>query len=275
MAARQSLDARHFKRKSWGSESLALFLVVALLALLPSPAARGHDGVDGGKEGLPGTNGAGAGPVVGFPKATAEHEDNLPAEALAHDEEIRKLLDTPAQAWAAKAVETPDEAPEGGTVLSRVDPERRGCRNIAEALRYIAGFDLVDDDLLPNLPVQGFFGVLDSEGGVIERTVGGQSVAFRAIGGDGLGNEPLPLSAVERIEIIRGSTSALHVADAFLGGSTSSPGPPSIANPARGLSGSMTISSGPAPTARSGRWSARVVSPAIAWVWSSHSSIPL
>ena len=47
--------------------------------------------------------------------------------------------------------------------------------------------------------------------------IDGHSVAFPSTGGNGLGPELIPLSAVERVEIIRGPASALYGADAFLG----------------------------------------------------------
>ncbi len=47
--------------------------------------------------------------------------------------------------------------------------------------------------------------------------IDGQSVAFLSTGGNALGPELIPLSAIERVEIIRGPASALYGADAFLG----------------------------------------------------------
>ena len=47
--------------------------------------------------------------------------------------------------------------------------------------------------------------------------IDGHSVAFHSTGGNWLGPELVPLSAIERIEIVRGPASALFGADAFLG----------------------------------------------------------
>ncbi|MCP3868524.1 MAG: TonB-dependent receptor plug domain-containing protein [Gammaproteobacteria bacterium] len=52
---------------------------------------------------------------------------------------------------------------------------------------------------------------------MIKVMIDGRSVAFRTTSGNWLGPELIPLSAVDRIEIIRGPASALYGADAFLG----------------------------------------------------------
>lgn len=82
---------------------------------------------------------------------------------------------------------------------------------------HAAGFFVVDDFVLPNTSVRGIPGTLLAESGVLKVMIDGHSTAFRPTGGNWLGPELIPLSAVERVEIIRGPASALYGADAFLG----------------------------------------------------------
>ena len=153
---------------------------------------------------------------------TAASEDAAPSQAAADqrlDElaslSLEELLDV-SVVTVTKTERKVGEAPAIVSVLTRRDLERWGYQSLAEALRHVVGFYIVDDHILPNAGVRGVAGGLFGESSTIKVMIDGQSVAFRSTGGNWLGPELVPLSAVERIEIIRGPSSALYGADAFL-----------------------------------------------------------
>jgi len=88
---------------------------------------------------------------------------------------------------------------------------------VAEVLEHVLGFFVVDDHISPNLAVRGISGGLYSDSSIIKVLIDGHSVAFSSTGGNLLGPALVPLTAVDRVEIIRGPASALYGADAFLG----------------------------------------------------------
>lgn len=109
------------------------------------------------------------------------------------------------------------DAPAIISVVSRDDITRWGYQTMAEALQHIVGFYVVDDGVLPNVGVRGIAGGMLGESQTVKFMIDGHSVAFRSTGGNWLGPELIPLSAVDHVEIIRGPCSALYGADAFLG----------------------------------------------------------
>jgi outer membrane receptor for ferrienterochelin and colicins len=132
--------------------------------------------------------------------------------------EIEELLSVPVSVWSATKTETRvEEAPAAVTVISGEDLRRWGYRSVADVLRWIVGFYVLDDYILPNVASRGVSGGLYSESGLIKVMIDGQPTSFRSTAGNWLGPEFLPLSAIERIEVIRGPSSALYGADAFLG----------------------------------------------------------
>jgi len=130
---------------------------------------------------------------------------------------LEELLATPVEVWSAtRTAETLESAPSVVDVVTARDIRLWGMRSVAEVLQYTLGFYLVDDHVFPDTAVRGVAGGLGSESGTIKVMVNGRSVAFRTTAGNWLGVELIPLSAIERIEIIRGPASALYGADAFL-----------------------------------------------------------
>jgi outer membrane receptor for ferrienterochelin and colicins len=134
------------------------------------------------------------------------------------DVSLQTLLDTPVEVWSAtKFASKVEDVAAIVTVYSRDDIRNWGYRSVAELLAHTVGFDVIDDHVAPNVGVRGVSGGLGSESGTLKVMIDGHSVAFRSTGGNFLGPELLPLSAIERVEIIRGPGSALYGADAFLG----------------------------------------------------------
>ena len=110
-----------------------------------------------------------------------------------------------------------EDAPAIVTVITRREMEMWGYQSVAEVLRHALGFYVIDDHAIPNVAVRGVSAGLRGESGLIKVMIDGRSVAFRSTAGNWLGPELIPLTAVERIEIVRGPASAIYGADAFLG----------------------------------------------------------
>jgi outer membrane receptor for ferrienterochelin and colicins len=149
----------------------------------------------------------------------------IPAGAHAQNDEqqlvdqldLQTLLDTPVDVWTpTKAPQRSYEAPSIITTVTREQISVWGHRSIAEVLSHLLGFYVVDDHTTPNVAVRGISGGLYSDSSVIKILIDGHPVSFSSTGGNGLGPELVPLSAIERIEIIRGPASALYGAGAFL-----------------------------------------------------------
>ena len=141
--------------------------------------------------------------------------EDVDVDALA-GMELEELLDVEV-VTATKTAQSASAAPAIVSVVTRRDIARWGYQSVGEALQHVVSFYLIDDHVIPNAGVRGVAGELFGESGTIKVMIDGHSVAFRSTGGNWLGPELVPLSAVERIEIIRGPSSALYGADAFLG----------------------------------------------------------
>ncbi|HZH04976.1 MAG TPA: TonB-dependent receptor [Myxococcaceae bacterium] len=132
--------------------------------------------------------------------------------------EFLLVAEAPVQTQSAtKIAQRVEEAPAIVTVITRAQMAQWGYRSVADALRHTLGFYVQDDYVIPNVAVRGISGGLWSESGLIKVMIDGRSTAFRSTAGNWLGPELVPLSAIDRIEIIRGPASALYGADAFLG----------------------------------------------------------
>jgi outer membrane receptor for ferrienterochelin and colicins len=132
--------------------------------------------------------------------------------------DLSSLLSTPEDVWTASKSEQKNyEAPAIITTVTRDQIAVWGYRSVAELLSHLLGFYVVDDHTMPNLAVRGISGGLYADSSIVKVLIDGHSVAFHSTGGNWLGPELLPLSAIERIEIVRGPASALFGADAFLG----------------------------------------------------------
>jgi iron complex outermembrane receptor protein len=141
------------------------------------------------------------------PAESVEDPDDLGLEELLNDVVVT----------ATKTIQRVEEAPAIVTVVTREEIRQWGYRSVAEVLGHVVGFFVLDDHILPNLAVRGVSGGLRAESGIVKVMIDGHSVAFRSTAGNWLGVELVPLSAVERVEILRGPASALYGADAFLG----------------------------------------------------------
>lgn len=129
---------------------------------------------------------------------------------------LEDLLDMTVTVASKTEMEISD-APSIVTVIPRSRIEAMGYRSVAEALRSVPGFFVVDDLVTQNVAVRGVHAGPASWSRIIKVMVNGHAVTYHSTGGNLLGPEFLPIEAVESIEIIRGTGSALYGANAFLG----------------------------------------------------------
>jgi outer membrane receptor for ferrienterochelin and colicins len=166
--------------------------------------------------------------AVGCLVALSLSASSRPALALAAVEDpdvgdieqmdLASMLETPLEVWAATKTEREThQAPAIITTVTREQIEVWGYRSVSEVLSHLLGFYVVDDHTTPNLAVRGISGGLYADSSIVKVLIDGHSVAFHATGGNWLGPELVPLSAIDRIEVVRGPASALFGADAFLG----------------------------------------------------------
>jgi len=127
------------------------------------------------------------------------------------------LLQLDLRVATTKTDTTVQASPAAVTVISREDIERYGYRSVADALRDVVGMYLVDDHITPNLGVRGIPGAAYEGSGAVKVMIDNVPVSFRTTGENWLGPALVPMSNVERIEIVKGPTSSLYGADAFLG----------------------------------------------------------
>ena len=109
------------------------------------------------------------------------------------------------------------EAPAAIHTITRQQILQWGYRSVADVLRHRPGFYVIDDHRVPNVAVRGLSPGLTGDSGLIKVMIDGREIAYRPTAGNWLGPETIPLSAVERIEIIKGPVSSLYGADAFMG----------------------------------------------------------
>jgi iron complex outermembrane receptor protein len=118
---------------------------------------------------------------------------------------------------ASKSLMKQSEAPSIVTVITRPMIEALGSRSVAEALRDVPGFYMIDDYVTSNIAVRGINAGPNSWSRIIKVMVDGHPVTDYSTGGTFLGPELIPIEVVESIEVIRGAGSALYGANAFLG----------------------------------------------------------
>lgn len=144
--------------------------------------------------------------------------DSLPGEVGEIEElDLEALLSGEYVSAVSRTVESVENAPAIVTVVTREEILRWGYRSVAEILQQVPGFYVIDDHITPNLAVRGISGGLRAESGLVQVTIDGRPVVYRPTGGRWLGPELVPISIVERVEIVRGPTSTVYGADAFLG----------------------------------------------------------
>jgi outer membrane receptor for ferrienterochelin and colicins len=151
------------------------------------------------------------GEEIGFEKGGEQKTDI--AELSLED-----LLNSRLDVWSATKSSTKiEQVAAAVTVVSASEMRLWGYQSLSALLQHVVGFYVIDDFSFPNVVVRGLSGGLWAESNIIKVMIDGHAVPFRLTGGHWLGPELIPLTAIERIEIIRGPVSALYGADAFTG----------------------------------------------------------
>lgn len=117
---------------------------------------------------------------------------------------------------ALKSTSTPEEAPAAVFVLTRDDLDNLGVWTLGEALNYVPGFTVgksIQSGQQKNIYVRGEFGSL-SEG--ILLLYNGQRLNDGITGGPMAFRPDIPLDNIRQIEVVRGPSSALYGANAFV-----------------------------------------------------------
>lgn len=118
---------------------------------------------------------------------------------------------------ASQQAQEGDEAPATVSVITRYDIQNFHYRSVAEALNQVPGIYCIYDFLSYNCGVRGINGGLRAYSKNLKVMINSQPVSFRSDSANYLGPELIPMSIVERIEVLRGPASALYGANAYLG----------------------------------------------------------
>lgn len=118
---------------------------------------------------------------------------------------------------ATKTSQKLSEAPAIISVITAQQIRERGYRNVAEAINSIPGVDILTDHLKYNMGVRGVNAGQRAWSRIVKVMIDNQAVSFRPTTENWLGESLIPINVIERIEIIRGPSSALYGANAFLG----------------------------------------------------------
>lgn len=118
---------------------------------------------------------------------------------------------------ASKKEQRVEDAPAIIEIITAEKIAARGYLTVAEAVADVPGIYVVDDHFIPNIGVRGVNAGQRSWSRILKVLIDGQPVSYRNEGANWTGLELIPLSAVQRIEVLRGPASALFGADAFLG----------------------------------------------------------
>jgi outer membrane receptor for ferrienterochelin and colicins len=129
---------------------------------------------------------------------------------------LEELLDIEVVS-ATKKSQKLSEAPAIISVITSQQIKQRGYRNVAEAINSMPGLDVLEDHLQYNLGVRGINGGQRAWSRIVKVMIDNQPVSFRSSTENWLGEELIPINVIERIEVIRGPSSALYGANAFLG----------------------------------------------------------
>lgn len=118
---------------------------------------------------------------------------------------------------AGKVSQKINEAPAIISVITKQQIREAGYRTVAEAIQSVPGIDVLNDYLHSNIGVRGVNGGLRAWSRIMKVMINNQPVSFRSSSENWLDEELIPLNAIQRIEIVRGPSSALYGANAFLG----------------------------------------------------------
>jgi outer membrane receptor for Fe3+-dicitrate len=91
-----------------------------------------------------------------------------------------------------------------------------GSRSVAEALRDVPGFYIIDDYATSNIAVRRINAWPNSWSRIVKVMVDGHPVTDYSTGGTFLGPELIPIEAVDSIEVIRGTSDCFGPTSAYV-----------------------------------------------------------
>ncbi len=132
---------------------------------------------------------------------------------------LEQLLDVEVESvfGASKSIQKSTEAPAVVTVVTANEIERYGWRTLADVLRNVRGFYVTDDRSYSYVGARGFLRPGDYSTRILLTLDGhriNDNVFDQALIDEGF---QVDLSAVERIEVVRGASSSLYGSNAFFG----------------------------------------------------------
>ncbi|HYD39886.1 MAG TPA: TonB-dependent receptor [Anaeromyxobacter sp.] len=138
------------------------------------------------------------------------------AERALEDLSLEELMDV--EVSGASRFEQPEtQAPASVSVVTSEEIRRFGWRTLAEVLRSVRGFYVSSDYTYAGVGVRGFGALADYNGRIL-LLVDGHRINEPVYDSTPLGNDGVvDLDLVERIEIVRGSSSSLYGSNAFFG----------------------------------------------------------
>lgn len=107
--------------------------------------------------------------------------------------------------------------PASVSVVTKEQIARAGYRSVAEALAQVPGFYVSYDLVSYNVAVRGAFGGARAGSRLLKVMIDGVPIPFAQSETYLLGPEFVPITAVERIEVLRGPASSLYGAGAYAG----------------------------------------------------------
>lgn len=141
--------------------------------------------------------------------AVAEEEDFL------QDLSLEDLLNIQVET-ATKTSEKSSLSPAVITVITAGDIRNYGYKTVVQALSHVAGFVDNYDLAMHNFGVRGINSGVRSGSRTIKFMLDGQSISFRPTSQNFIDAELIPMTLINRIEVVRGPVSALYGANAFL-----------------------------------------------------------
>lgn len=120
-------------------------------------------------------------------------------------------------ALTTKITEATRDTAASVAVISQEQIQRAGFTSVGEALASVPGLYVTYDLQNYHVAMRGVFGGVRAGSRFLKIMIDGESVSFVQTGTYYLGPELIPMSAIERIEILRGPSSALYGTGAFSG----------------------------------------------------------
>ena len=164
--------------------------------------------------------------LLGFTTPSAHAVDFLPGYYLANspaspdrdssDENELLMMGNPVVITAAQTRQRVSDSPVAVSVITQDDIRKSGLTSVPDLLRSIPGVDVVEDNRgLQNVVVRGFNSSF-APGGLLVM-VDGHPIYQDSFGGVFWQQEPLLISQIKQIEVVRGPGSVLYGANAFGG----------------------------------------------------------